>query len=50
MNLSRLCLWLDSAIFKFSFGREIHFKQTQNIAKFSLTFPLFPFKSRVLIV
>ena len=31
MNLSRFCLWLDSAIFKFSFGREIHFKQTHKI-------------------
>ena len=50
MHLSRLRLWLDSAIFKFRFGREINFKHTQNIAEFSLTFSLFPFKSRVLIL
>ena len=31
MHLSRLRLWLDSAIFKFRFGREINFKHTHKI-------------------
>ena len=47
MHLSRLRLWLDSAIFNFRNSFQTH---TQNITEFSLTFSLFPFKSRVLIL